>query len=376
MRIGFDAKRAFSNLSGLGNYSRNLLCSLQKYYPENQYYLYSAKTNQSVFNTSDGRFIIRRPENRLQEWFTSYWRTFSVAGLLVKDGIDIYHGLSHELPVGKDKQFKTVVTIHDLIFLRYPNLYKWADRLIYRRKFEHACRNATRIVAVSNQTAVDIEHFFKIGREKIEVVYQGCNPAFFENIDENIQSLIKQKYGLPHDYVLFVGTIEERKNLLGLIKAMHIARIDAPLVVIGRKTGYFTRVDEYIRQHRLTNIRFYDMINNEDLPAIYQMAALFVYPSVFEGFGIPITEALASGTPVITTKGGCFEEAGGPGSVYVSAQDATEMAATLKLVLNSNELRQSMAKAGLEHARNFTPEKTALNMMEVYNSLLTHEIRH
>ncbi|MBN2613555.1 MAG: glycosyltransferase family 4 protein [Bacteroidales bacterium] len=376
MRIGFDAKRAFNNQSGLGNYSRNLLRALKDNYPENRYFLYSAKTNQGIFNTAAHSYIIRKPGKTLHKWFPAYWRTFSMADMILEDKLDIFHGLSHELPFVNLKSVKTVVTVHDLIFLRYPNLYKWADRVIYRKKFEHACRKADRIVAVSRQTAKDIEHFFKIEKEKIEVVYQGCNPAFFENAGESVQNLIRQKYGLPHEYVLYVGTIEERKNLLVLLEAMHTARIEAPLVVIGRKTSYFRKVDEFISRNKIKNILFYDTINNEDLPAIYRMAAVFVYPSLFEGFGIPIIEALASGTPVITTMGGCFEEAGGAGSKYVSPHSATGLADTLKEVLNSDGLRQNMKKAGLEHAGNFTPEKTALNMMEVYQRLLADENRH
>ncbi len=152
---------------------------------------------------------------------------------------------------------------------------------------------------------------FSIAPEKIDVVYQGCNPVFNTEVPLIEKEILRMKYLLPKSFILYVGTIEERKNLLTLIKALHYGKIDMPLVVIGKPTPYLNKIIEFIERHSLINIIFCDIVQNQDLPGIYQLADLFVYPSIFEGFGIPILEALYSRVPVITSKGSSLTEVGG-----------------------------------------------------------------
>lgn len=172
---------------------------------------------------------------------------------------------------------------------------------------------------------------------------------------------------------MYVGSIEERKNLLSLIKAINIGKIKLPLVVIGGKTKYFKRIKKFIDQNKIEEIYFLETILNEDLPAIYQLAEVFIYPSVFEGFGIPIIEALYSKTPVITSKNGCFPEAGGPSSVYVDPNNIEEMAEAIKKVIEDSELRQRMIKNGFEYAQNFNDDKVAKNIINSYQKVLKGE---
>jgi glycosyltransferase involved in cell wall biosynthesis len=371
MRIGFDAKRAFRNVSGLGNYSRNLLRALSSYYPDNEYLLYTPSKSTNLFNYSEQRFKVREPDGYFNKRFKSYWRSFSLAKQAKRDKLDIYHGLSHELPYNIQKTgIKTVVTIHDLIFLRFPDLYKSWDRKIYSKKFKYACKIADLIIAVSNQTANDIKQFFGTDNSKIKVIYQGCNPVFRKELNNSERANIIKKYGFPESYILYVGTIEERKNLLSLIKAINIAKIELPLVVIGGRTSYFKKVKEYIDQVKVKNIYFLETILNEDLPAVYQQAEVFVYPSVFEGFGIPVIESLYSKTPVITSKHGCFPEAGGPSSVYVDPQNIEELAIAIKKVIEDNELRQRMINEGCKYAGKFSDDMVAKNIMNAYKQII------
>ena len=239
------------------------------------------------------------------------------------------------------------------------------------KKFRSACRRADKIIAVSRQTADDIIKYFGTDPARIEVVYQSCNPGFMVgNIDEKKKISVRNKYRLPEQYILNVGNIEERKNSLTLIKAVHSAKIDIPVVIIGRKTKYYQRIRKYIDNNRLKNIHFLDTIGNEELPSIYQMADIFVYPSLFEGFGIPIIESLFSGTPVITSKGGCFHEAGGPGSIYIDSLDHEELAVAIEKVLTDSALRKQMIESGYHYSMNFKPEKTAEATMQVYKHLI------
>lgn len=372
MRIGFDAKRAFNNQSGLGNYSRNLLSALYFSYPDFRYILYTPEINRNLFKLTGKNFELRKPLKAFHRIFPSVWRSFAISGEFKKDKLDVYHGLSHELPSGIEKSgVKSVVTIHDLIFIRYPVLYSTIDRYIYMKKFRSACRRADKIIAVSRQTADDIIKYFGTDPARIEVVYQSCNPGFMVgNIDEKKKISVRNKYRLPEQYILNVGNIEERKNSLTLIKAVHSAKIDIPVVIIGRKTKYYQRIRKYIDNNRLKNIHFLDTIGNEELPSIYQMADIFVYPSLFEGFGIPIIESLFSGTPVITSKGGCFHEAGGPGSIYIDSLDHEELAVAIEKVLTDSALRKQMIESGYHYSMNFKPEKTAEATMQVYKHLI------
>ncbi|KPL26445.1 MAG: hypothetical protein AMS23_01645, partial [Bacteroides sp. SM1_62] len=169
---------------------------------------------------------------------------------------------------------------------------------------------------------------------------------------------------------LYVGTIEPRKNLLQVIKARHRGKLDIPLIVIGRSTKYIKQIHEYIADNSLKNITFLQDVPNEDLPGIYQMADAFIYPSRFEGFGIPILEALFSRTPVITSTGGCFEEAGGKSSMYVDPDDTDELIHAVRSVLENEKLRTEMQEKGYNHARKFTDEIIAHNLMEVYRKVL------
>jgi glycosyltransferase involved in cell wall biosynthesis len=373
MKIGFDAKRAFFNKSGLGSYSRNLLQGLANKYPDNKYVLYTPSVSFELFEPAPDQFSIKSPERFYHRMFRFYWRSFYLSRQLVKDHINVFHGLTHEIPYHfPGKTVKSIVTIHDLIFLRMPHLYRTLDRLIYENKFRYSCQRADRIIAVSKQTAYDIVDFFHIRPEKIDVVYQGCNPVFNTEIPVIEKEILRMKYLLPKSFILYVGTIEERKNLLTLIKAMHYGKIDIPLVVIGKKTPYLNKVVEFIERHSLINIIFCDVLQNQDLPGIYQLADLFVYPSIFEGFGIPILEALYSKVPVITSKGSCFAEAGGHYTIYVDPNSIEEMAAAIKKVLYDRDLREKMVIEGYDHARNFNDDVVIANVMEVYNKVINH----
>jgi len=371
MRIGFDAKRAFFNRSGLGNYSRTLITQLCALFPENEYILFSPRKPilPNHFPPENSRIVY--PLKFPSKEFSSVWRSAFMGKEIDRQGIRLFHGLSNELPMDIRKSgARSVVTIHDLIFMRFPKLYKPADRMIYENKFRRSCRLADSIVAISEQTKADIVDFFGIHPEKIQVIYQGCSPLYYEKMGENSKNKIRDKYFLPGNYILYLGTIEERKNLLQLLKAKYEYKIDIPLVVVGRPTSYFEKVREYISVNKIKDVFFLKNLDEHDLPGIYHMADLFVYPSSFEGFGIPILEALNSGVPVITGSGGCMQETGGAHTLYVDPTKPGEIAESINKVLNDSELRNRMVEKGYKHAKLFREVHTAHEMMKLYQKLL------
>jgi glycosyltransferase involved in cell wall biosynthesis len=382
MKIGYDAKRAYHNGTGLGHYSRTLLQSLAHYYPQHQYYLFNPK--RSATFSLPGKMIHEiLPGSFHHKIFRSAWRSSWVKRDLKRLKIDLYHGLSHEIPLGIHQTgIPSVVTMHDLIHERHPEQYNPIDVRIYKKKFRYACQHSSHIVAISEQTKRDIIEFYKIPEKKITVCYQSCNPAFGIRVPEEEKIRIKEKYGLPAEYFLYVGSIIERKNLLAVCKAVFQLRNDwtVPLVVIGNGTNYKQQVKDYIVQNGLEQKIIFLSENQSalasasfqtaaDFPAIYQSAIAMIYPSFFEGFGIPVLEALWSRIPVITSGLSCLPEAGGPGSYYVNPANATEIATGMKKIYEDKQFAAAIIEKGWEYAQLFTPQKCAAAIMNVYGQL-------
>jgi glycosyltransferase involved in cell wall biosynthesis len=376
MNIAFDAKRAYQNNTGLGNYSRTLISSLATYFPQHSYYLYAPKLTALYQTATFSNMQSVLPEKRLHRWFRSAWRSKYVVGELAAKGIDIYHGLSHEIPFGiHTSGVKSVVTMHDLIFERYPGQYSPIDVQTYRRKAKYACQYADKIIAISEQTKQDIIHYYKTPAEKIEVVYQSCDESFAVTHDESQIRQMKAQYGLPESYFLYVGSIIERKNLMGIIHAMLQLKgdIDLPLVVLGGGSSYKKKVKAFAERHgiadRIIWLNEKARLADADLPLLYQGAEALIYPSIFEGFGIPILEALWSRTPVITSAGSCFGETGGDAALYVNPLQPPTIADAMRKVLREPSFAASMRIKGWAHAQLFSREKCAAGVMKVYESL-------
>jgi glycosyltransferase involved in cell wall biosynthesis len=376
MNIAFDAKRAYQNNTGLGNYSRTLISSLATYYPGHNYYLYAPKLTTMYQTEAYPNMQSVLPEKRLHRWFRSAWRSKYVVGELAAKGIDIYHGLSHEIPFGiHESGVKSVVTMHDLIFERYPAQYNPIDVQTYRRKAKYACQHADKVIAISEQTRQDIIHYYKTPAEKIEVVYQSCDESFGAAHETARIQQMKEQYGLPSSYFLYVGSIIERKNLLGILQAMQQLKgeIDVPLVVLGGGTGYKDKVKTFAQKHGLSEhiiwLNEKGRIADADVPLLYQGAEALLYPSIFEGFGIPILEALWSRTPVITSAGSCFGETGGDAALYVNPLQPASIADAMRKVLNERSFAEEMRTKGWAHAQLFSRETCAAAVMKVYESL-------
>jgi glycosyltransferase involved in cell wall biosynthesis len=288
------------------------------------------------------------------------------------------------VPIGIDKTgIKSVVTIHDLIFERYPEQYAKIDEEIYRQKYKYACEHADHVIAISEQTKKDLVEFYQTPENKITVCYQSCHPAFGLSVSEKIKQQVKEKYNLPDEYFLSVGSIIERKNLLNVCKAAYLLRneVNIPLVVIGDGGKYKQKVKDFISQNGLGNRVIFlsenplasvssSFLRAEDFPAIYQLATAMIYPSFFEGFGIPVLEALWSRLPVITSNVSCLPEAGGDGAYYVNPASSEEIAEGMKKIYCEKIFAATLSEKGFNHAQNFTQQKCAAGVMDVYNRLM------
>ncbi len=373
MKVGFEAKRFFTNYTGLGNYSRFIVDALSTFAPENDYLLYTPrrKSNPEVDSITSRKNISVVTPTGFYSFASSAWRTFGIGAATGINEVKIFHGLSQELPFNLPRTVRKIVTVHDLIFLRYPKLYNPIDVAIYKVKVKSACQRADRIIAISTQTADDIVEFLKIDPEKISVVYQGCHPAFKVVRSMEERAVVRKKYNLPERYILNVGTIEYRKNVGLLIKALTLLpkSLQIPVVIVGRATSYVEAVLKIAKESGVADKII--LIHNSsfaDLPAIYQQAEIFVYPSLFEGFGIPLVEAIESGLPVITSTGSCFSEAAGPSSVYVEPGDSDALGDALKNLLENKDRKVQMVNKSRDFIRRFSPENIAGEILKAYNA--------
>ena len=364
MIVGFDAKRIVRNGTGLGSYGRTLVNDLIRLGNNDmQLRLYAPDEGRDdlrgqIIEGAEFCYPAGRPSSLCKAW----WRSRSIVDDLVRDGVDVFHGLSGELPVGLRRAgIRAVVTIHDLIFLRHPEYYHWFDARIYEWKFRQALREADHIIAISQRTRQDI---LELGgaqyADRTSVIYQSFAPRFTTVVTPERRAEVRQRYKLPQRFILNVGTIERRKNLAVAVEAVDLLPQDIHLVAVGRPTPYVRELPHSDRLHLLSGVP------DADLAAIYSLAEAFVYPSRYEGFGIPIIEAIAAGLPVVACTGSCLEEAGGPYSRYVSPDDAIGMAEALKMSLRGARGRQERIDLSRDYIRRFQGTDVAAQVAKLY----------
>jgi glycosyltransferase involved in cell wall biosynthesis len=307
MNIGFDAKRAFLNATGLGVYSRNLILNFVKLYPQNQYFLFSPKIISGFAEKSDNLNIITPDfKNRL------FWRTAGIAADIRLNNIDIYHGLSNEIPLVLNPKTKYITTIHDTIWLKYPNQYSPIDRKIYSLKFAHACKKSKFIVATSEMTARDIEYYGKIKSSKIKIIYQSGNPI----LKANEQAIISDQY------LLYISSFETRKNHLYLIHEFSkISKNNSlKLILAGKPGNTLQEVKDTIKRLNLENkIILLESVTEQEKATLLKHCLAFIYPSLYEGFGIPLLEAMQQGCKLILNELPVFKEIARNKALYFDA---------------------------------------------------------
>ncbi|MGK0364858.1 MAG: glycosyltransferase involved in cell wall biosynthesis [Saprospiraceae bacterium] len=365
LKIGFDAKRLFNNRTGLGNYSRTLLDNLRRFQPDNEYVLFTPKVSENEFGE---KYAKEFPTVTPEKMSGTYWRSYGVGKDIEKEGIEVFHGLSNELPF-RLEGVKKVVTIHDLIFKRLPDTYPFLDRQVYDLKSRKSCRNADVVIAISESTKRDIIHYYGIKEQKIKVIYQACDAIYYE--DTAVDKKILKKYNLPKNYLLSVGSIVERKNLLNTIKAIAELPKDLqiPLVVVGKGKKYRQKVMSFLHSNRMESqiIWIENLTDIAELKQVYQNATTLLYPSEYEGFGLPVVEGLLCKTPVITSNISSLPEAAGDGALLVNPRSIEEIAGAMEKLLTDEVFAGEIVEKGYRYARKtFDAQRLTKELVEVY----------
>ena len=361
IKIGYDAKRFFNNATGLGNYSRTLIHNLDKFHAENQYVLFVHKKYNSKGFT---RFRVVEGSG-----FHSFWRSRRIVKDIEDSGIQIYHGLSGELPSKRHNKVKYVVTIHDVIFKLFPNWYGGVDRIIYLEKLRHSLNVADSVVAISQATANDLKQYCDFDHSKLSVISQSWSPTY--NVTEREEIHVPL---LPQDYLLFVGSFYERKNLKSVIWAMSDPKCsNIPLVVVGNgKRRYKQMILEEIAELKLERqVLILEDVYDELLKQLYLRAKAVIYPSLYEGFGLPVVEAWRCNKPVITSNSSAMKEFGKKAAILLhDPRDREEMSDSIFRLFDDSTLYDDMVREIPAHLEAYHPKVSGDKWNELYKSLI------
>lgn len=378
MKIAIDALSAKSPYHGMGIYVSNLLRYIIHKEVLHNYVLYCKSTNfldQEIINNY--RLVIKKIP--LPRSVRVIWELSLLASSLKQEKVDIFWGPCNFLP--PTKVCKYIVTLHDLSPYTFAKSYPLVRRLYYQYLILNAIRQGDYIITVSQSTKQDLMKLFSVPEKKIKVIYNGVDKIFqpINSVDRLNQ--IKEKYRLPEKFIFTVGVMEPKKNTEGLIRAyaelkrnrqVYANLQDYKLVIGGsRKYGWKnSRIFRLIQSLNLwDNILFTDFIKYEDLPVIYNLAKLFVFPSFYEGFGLPVIEAMACGTPVITSNISSLPEIAGDAAVLVNPYDTAEIANKIQDILNDVSKRRKMIDQGLINAKRFSWEFASEQILKLFDEV-------
>lgn len=363
MKIAIDASELGNRREdGTQIYLYNLLKNIAALDTENQYFLYYQ--NEPKKKVEAPNFI-----HRIDPW-PAYWTQSRLPFLLFKDRPDVLFIPIQTLPFVMPR-LKTVITMHDLAFLVYPETFPATDRLKHRIFAWHAVKRADKIIAVSEFTKSDVVKFYGADASKINVVYHGYDKGLFRPFqnqgDCDTMKTVKEKYKISKPYFLYVGALQPRKNILGLIKAFELMnRKDYQLVIAGGKAWLYDELLEYAKESFMRdNIIFTGRFETEELPSLMWGAEAYVLPSFYEGFGMPVLEAMACGTPVITSNVSSLPEVGGDAALLVDPYSPRKISEAMKKVAGTIDLKNRMREGGFAHAAKFSWEKCAQETIEV-----------
>lgn len=374
MKIAIDGSIIGEEITGTGFYITNLINGLIKIDNLNNYYIFGDEQYLRKYIKIDKdnfKVVHKRFKNRI---IRVLWEYFIFPFELKKLKIDILHSPNYITPLLK-LGFKIILTIHDLTFLLFPEKYTITKRWLFGKMIPISIKMSDKIVAVSKNTKKDILKFFNISDDKILVTYESYPDYYNYSIDRSKAKDILKKYGIERNFILYVGMIEPRKNIISLLKAfVELDKdLELDLVIVGKKGWYFKEIEKYMENTinlRLKNkIIFTGYIPEHELKYFYRLALMFVYPTLYEGFGLPPLQAMACGTPVITSNISSLPEVVGNAAIKINPDDLGELKNSIKWLYKNEEKRDELIKKGLENAKKFSLENAALNILSLYNSL-------
>ncbi len=369
MRIAIDATVLPEKLGGAGVYVLNLISALSKIDRENEYFIFVEKRNIKKFNLANNFRLLGVRD--MPRSLRLIWEQIVFPFLLKRYKIRILHSPRYTtswLRFG----WKSVVTFHDMLFLLFPQKHNILKRFFYCWMLPIAAKKAERIIAVSSSTKKDIMKLLNISSEKIRVIYLGIGSLYHPLEKKEVEDF-RRKEEIFGSFILYVGTLKKRKNVLNIIRAYKKIKekgIKEKLVIVGNKSGEYQNIYKAVKRSKLEkDVFFSGYVDEALLPFYYNSAFLFIYPSLYEGFGLPILEAMASGTPVITSNVSSLPEVVGDAAILVNPNNIEEMAEMMQKVLTNQKLREKMREKGLKRAKLFSWERCARETLNLYEEI-------
>jgi glycosyltransferase involved in cell wall biosynthesis len=379
MNIAIDTLAAKSYQHGTGVYVFNLVNRLIKIGSEHNFLLFLTQQNADYFVNSKNTKRIFVTSNRL---LRIPWENLALPFTLPKQGVSVFWGPTNFLPT--IKLCKYVATIHDMTALAFPEYLPTARRFHYRNSIINSCRFADRIITISEQLKKEIMQYLKVPDKKISVIYNGLDELFTkqlkieQNVIKPISPQLKEKYSLPDSYIFTLSVLEPKKNVSNLVRAYaqlktKYQKNNLPKLVIGGSKEYGWRNREFfqtVEESKLQDkVIFSGMIDHNDLPAIYQAASLFVLPSIHEGFGLPVIEAMACGTPVVTSNTSCLPEIAGNAAILANPYEPKDIAQAIEQGLYNKDLRREMIQKGRINVLRFSWDIAAEKILKVFEEV-------
>ncbi len=369
MLIGYEASALQGRKSGVGYYTENMLTSVMRAAPQHRYVLFSNR------NMRDGHRQLATEILHSERLFPvrALWMQAVLPGTLRSIQPDLCHFTNYMAPLVTSCPY--IVTVYDMTIFITPRLHSFKKLVLDRTLIPRVARKAGAIITVSNSARKDILRYLKVPKEKVRVVPGAASPSFRPITDATQLEAVRARHGLYDPYILYVGTIEPRKNLPRLVRAFaSLKRRGLPhkLVIVGQ-SGWHTEpiFAEIERLELKSEIVFTGYVPFEDLPAIYTMAEVMAFPSLYEGFGLPVIEAMACGTPVVTSNTSSLVEVADSAALLVDPLSVEELETALHRFISDRCLRADLREKGLERAAHLTWEHTAQATLEVYNSVLS-----
>ncbi len=373
MRIGIDTTALPSQPVGAGNYIIELTHALLELHPEVEWVLFVQESKRALLGIAETPKVhIVSIADRARP-IRLLWEQVTLPRLARRWKLDLLHCLHYTMPLFPT--CPTIVTLHDMTFFLYPQLHTVAKRFFFRFFIRWSAQHAGALIAVSESTRQDALRLLPLAANRITATPLGVKSEFIHLQEDVRLDLVRQKYHLPEKFILNVGLLEPRKNLPALLRAFQQIAPHFPdhrLAMVGRLGWMYEEIFKLVEELHLTEkVVFPGYVDAEDLPAVYTLAEVFVYPTLYEGFGLPALEAMACGTPVITSRSSALPEIVGDAGILVTPGDEVELAGALRNVLTDQTLRARLSEAGIQRAALFTWQRTASLTWQVYEQLLS-----